>query len=138
MTATTTADRTPPTTPTPGGASTRTYPPCVDCGYDDWPPYERTDSRTYPCLGRCPRCYKLMRRRAAGIPPLAAWQVKDWRPDGPNLGPRSLSDLWPDRSRPVWTGLAIVKYPAPTWHTYRPEDRQLSRIDWERRLGKAA
>jgi endogenous inhibitor of DNA gyrase (YacG/DUF329 family) len=28
--------------------------------------------------------------------------------------------LRPDRAGPVWTGLALVKYPAPTWHTLRP------------------
>jgi hypothetical protein len=140
MTATTRrhASQTDPEPPTPGGASTRTYPPCVDCGFDEWGTYDRADSRSYPWLGRCPRCYQAAKRRAAGVPTRDDWRASFRPPDGPNLGPRSLDDLWPDRSLPVWTGLALAKYDAPAWHTYRPEDRQRSRIDWERQLGRAA
>jgi hypothetical protein len=46
--------------------------------------------------------------------------------------------LRPDPTLPIWTGLAVAKYPQTTWHTYRREDRVIVWSDWQRQLDKAA
>jgi hypothetical protein len=90
--------------------------PCLSCG----------PGRSLLARGLCGPCYSravargvLARYPACGRVPVAYAEARFAKhPDPIPAGQSPI--LRPDPAQPVWTGLALAKYPAPTWHTLRP------------------